>query len=224
VNGAVSGIFAATGQTCIAGSRLLVQDSIYDELVQKLVTLSKTAKMGDPMSSDTQIGPVTTRPQYEKILSYIDIAKNEGAKLLMGGEVATRPECGNGWFIEPTIFGDVNNQMRIAREEVFGPILSVIRFKDEADAIKIANDTRFGLAAAVWTQNIHRAHRVAHQLRAGTVWINAYRVVSFLTPFGGFKESGMGRENGIDSIREYTETKSVYVELTGEPRDPFTLG
>jgi (Z)-2-((N-methylformamido)methylene)-5-hydroxybutyrolactone dehydrogenase len=127
-------------------------------------------------------------------------------------------------FVEPTIFGDVNNQMRIAREEVFGPILSVIRFKDEADAIKIANDTRFGLAAAVWTQNIHRAHRVAHQLRAGTVWINAYRVVSFLTPFGGFKESGMGRENGVDSIREYTETKSVYVELTGEPRDPFTLG
>ena len=135
VNGAVAGIFAATGQTCIAGSRLLVQDSIYDQLVQKLVNLSKTAKMGDPMSSDTQIGPVTTRPQYEKILSYIDIAKNEGAKLLLGGAVATRPECGKGWFIEPTIFGDVNNKMRSAQEEVFGPVLSIIRFKDEEEAI-----------------------------------------------------------------------------------------
>jgi aldehyde dehydrogenase (NAD+) len=223
VNGAVSGIFAATGQTCIAGSRLLVQDSIYDELVQKLVTLSKTAKMGDPMSSDTQIGPVTTRPQYEKILSYIDIAKNEGAKLLMGGEVATRPECGNGWFIEPTIFGDVNNKMRIAQEEVFGPVLSIIRFKDEAEAIQIANDSRFGLGAGVWTSDIGRAFRMSEKIKSGTVWVNTYRAVSFMAPFGGFKESGLGRENGIEAIQSYLETKCVWINTGAASANPFTM-
>ena len=223
VNGAVSGIFAATGQTCIAGSRLLVQDSIYDELVQKLVTLSKTAKMGDPMSSDTQIGPVTTRPQYEKILSYIDSAKNEGAKLLMGGEVATRPECGNGWFIEPTIFGDVNNKMRIAQEEVFGPVLSIIRFKDEAEAIQIANDSRFGLGAGVWTSDIGRAFRMSEKIKSGTVWVNTYRAVSFMAPFGGFKESGLGRENGIEAIQSYLETKCVWINTGAASANPFTM-
>jgi aldehyde dehydrogenase (NAD+) len=220
-NGAIAGIFGATGQTCMAGSRLLVHESIYDALLEKIIARTQKIKLGDPTDNATEMGPVANEPQLMKILDFIEVAKKDGARLLSGGK--QDPVLGK-MFVEPTIFGDVNNQMRIAREEVFGPILSVIRFKDEADAIKIANDTRFGLAAAVWTQNIHRAHRVAHQLRAGTVWINAYRVVSFLTPFGGFKESGMGRENGIDSIREYTETKSVYVELTGEPRDPFTLG
>lgn len=220
-NGAIAGIFGATGQTCMAGSRLLVHESIYDALLEKIIARTQKIKLGDPTDNATEMGPVANEPQLMKILDFIDVAKKDGARLLYGGK---QDKVLGKMFVEPTIFGDVNNQMRIAREEVFGPILSVIRFKDEADAIKIANDTRFGLAAAVWTQNIHRAHRVAHQLRAGTVWINAYRVVSFLTPFGGFKESGMGRENGIDSIREYTETKSVYVELTGEPRDPFTLG
>jgi aldehyde dehydrogenase (NAD+) len=220
-NGAIAGIFGATGQTCMAGSRLLVQETIYDALLEKIIARTKKIKIGDPTDNATEMGPVANEPQLMKILDFIDVAKKDGARLLYGGK---QDKLLGKMFVEPTIFGDVNNQMRIAREEVFGPILSVIRFKDEADAIKIANDTRFGLAAAVWTQNIHRAHRVAHQLRAGTVWVNAYRVVSFLTPFGGFKESGMGRENGIDSIREYTETKSVYVELTGQPRDPFTLG
>lgn len=223
VNGAVSGIFAATGQTCIAGSRLLVQDSIYDELVQKLVTLSKTARMGDPMSSDTQIGPVTTQPQYEKILSYIDIAKKEGAKLLMGGAVATRPECGNGWFIEPTIFGDVNNKMRIAQEEVFGPVLSIIRFKDEAEAIQIANDSKFGLGAGVWTSDIGRAFRMSEKIKSGTVWVNTYRAVSFMAPFGGFKESGLGRENGIEAIQSYLETKCVWIITGAASANPFTM-
>jgi aldehyde dehydrogenase (NAD+) len=222
-NGAVSGIFAATGQTCIAGSRLLVQDSIYDELVQKLVTLSKTARMGDPMSSDTQIGPVTTQPQYEKILSYIDIAKKEGAKLLMGGAVATRPECGNGWFIEPTIFGDVNNKMRIAQEEVFGPVLSIIRFKDEAEAIQIANDSKFGLGAGVWTSDIGRAFRMSEKIKSGTVWVNTYRAVSFMAPFGGFKESGLGRENGIEAIQSYLETKCVWINTGAASANPFTM-
>ena len=196
VNGAVAGIFAATGQTCIAGSRLLVQDSIYDQLVQKLVNLSKTAKMGDPMSGDTQIGPVTTRPQYEKILSYIDIAKNEGAKLLLGGAVATRPEC---------------------------PVLSIIRFKDEEEAIKIANDSKFGLGAGVWTSDIGRAFRMSEKIQSGTVWVNTYRAVSYMAPFGGFKESGLGRENGIEAIQSYLQTKCVWINTGAPSANPFTM-
>ena len=220
-NGAIAGIFGATGQTCMAGSRLLVQESVHDALLEKIVERTRQIRLGDPLAEETEMGPVANAPQYQKVLEYIDIAKGEGAQVLYGGQ--GDPELG-GYFVQPTVLAGVNNDMRIAREEVFGPVLGVIKFKDEEEAIRIANDTRFGLAAAVWTQNVHRAHRVAHQLRAGTVWINAYRVVSFATPFGGFKESGLGRENGTDSIREYTETKSVYVELTGQPRDPFKIG
>jgi len=223
VNGAVAGIFAATGQTCIAGSRLLVQDSIYDELVAKLVTLSRTAKMGDPMSAETQIGPVTTRPQFEKILSYIDIAKNEGAELLLGGQAATRPECVDGWFIEPTIFGKVTNNMRIAQEEVFGPVLSIIRFKDEEEAIQIANDSKFGLGAGVWTSDIGRAFRMSEKIQSGTVWVNTYRAVSYMAPFGGFKESGLGRENGMEAIQSYLQTKCVWINTGAQSANPFTM-
>jgi len=223
VNGVVAGIFAATGQTCIAGSRLLVQESIYDEFVSRLLALSKTARMGDPMNSDTQIGPVTTRPQFEKILSYIDIAKKEGAELLLGGQVATRPECGDGWFIEPTIFGQVNNQMRIAQEEVFGPVLSIIQFKDEEDAIRIANDSKFGLGAGVWTKDIGRAFRMSEKIMSGTVWVNTYRAVSFMAPFGGYKESGLGRENGIEAIQSYLQTKCVWINTGAASANPFTM-
>jgi aldehyde dehydrogenase (NAD+) len=172
VKGVISGIFAATGQTCIAGSRLLLQRSLHDEFVDKLVAFAKTAKMGDPASMETQVGPVTTIPQYEKVLSYIDIAKGEGAETALGGAKATRPECGEGWFVEPTIFTGVDNQMRIAQEEVFGPVLSVIPFDDEEEAVAIANDINFGLAAGVWTQNIGRAIKISERLQAGTVWVN----------------------------------------------------
>jgi acyl-CoA reductase-like NAD-dependent aldehyde dehydrogenase len=220
-NGAVAGIFAATGQTCMAGSRLLIQEDIYDEMLEKIVSKARTIRLGDPMDPSTEMGPCANPPQMAKVLEYIDVARQDGARLVYGGQVDSRL---GGLFVQPTIFADVDNDMRIAREEVFGPVLSVIRFKDEADAVRIANDTRFGLAAAVWTQNIHRGHRVAHKLRAGTVWLNAYRVVSFAAPFGGYGESGLGRENGVDAIREFTETKSVYVELSGAPRDPFKLG
>ncbi|MBV7484897.1 aldehyde dehydrogenase [Bordetella sp. BOR01] len=220
-NGVIAGIFGATGQTCMAGSRLLVQESVHDELLERIVGRTREIRLGDPMAAETEMGPVANQPQLDKVQEYLEVALKDGAKVACGGKLD--PMLG-GLFVQPTVLIDVTNDMRIAREEVFGPILSVIRFKDEADAVRIANDTRFGLAAAVWTQNVHRAHRVAHQLRAGTVWINAYRVVSYATPFGGYKESGIGRENGMDAIREYTETKSVYVELTGQPRDPFTLG
>jgi aldehyde dehydrogenase (NAD+) len=223
VNGAISGIFAATGQTCIAGSRLLVQDSIYDTFVERLVAIARTAKMGDPASPNTQVGPVTTRPQYKKVLSYIDIAKDEGAKLLLGGKPGTAPECGNGWFVEPTIFGDVSNDMRIAQEEVFGPVLSIIKFKDEDDAVRIANDVRFGLGSGVWTKDIGRSIRVAERIQAGMVWVNSYRAVSYMSPFGGYKDSGLGRENGIDAIREYLQTKSVWINTGVKTANPFVL-
>ena len=223
VNGAVSGIFAATGQTCIAGSRLLLQESIHDAFVEKLLALAKTARMGDPMSLDTQVGPVTTRPQYEKVLGYIDIAKKEGAKLLLGGGAATRPECGKGWFVEPTVFAGVNNKMRIAQEEVFGPVLSVIKFKDEEEALAIANDVRFGLGSGVWTSDIGRAIRMSERIQAGTVWINTYRAVSYLSPFGGYKDSGLGRENGMDAMREYLQVKSVWINTGAVTGNPFVM-
>jgi aldehyde dehydrogenase (NAD+) len=223
VNGAVSGIFAATGQTCIAGSRLLLQESIHDAFVEKLLALAKTARMGDPMSLDTQVGPVTTRPQYEKVLGYIDIAKKEGAKLLLGGGAATRPECGKGWFVEPTVFAGVNNRMRIAQEEVFGPVLSVIKFKDEEEALAIANDVRFGLGSGVWTSDIGRAIRMSERIQAGTVWVNTYRAVSYLSPFGGYKDSGLGRENGMDAMREYLQVKSVWINTGAVTGNPFVM-
>ena len=223
IKGVISGIFAATGQTCIAGSRLLVQQSIHDEFVDKLVAFAKTAKMGDPMSLDTQVGPVTNPPQFEKILKYMDIAKGEGATAVLGGGKAVRPECGNGWFVEPTIFTGVRNSMRIAQEEVFGPVLSVIPFKDEEEAIAIGNDVVFGLAAGVWTQNMRRAFSMAEKLQAGTVWVNTYRAVSYLSPFGGYKRSGIGRESGQEMIKEYLQTKSVWISTATEVPNPFVM-
>ena len=221
IKGVVSGIFAATGQTCIAGSRLLVQQSIHDQFLEKLVTFAKTAKMGNPMSVDTQIGPVTNQPQLEKILKYIDIAKGEGARAVLGGQRASRPECGSGWFVEPTIFEGVRNSMRIAQEEVFGPVLAVIPFKDEDEALAIGNDVVYGLAAGVWTQNMRRALLMAEKLQAGTVWINTYRAVSYLSPFGGYKRSGLGRESGQEMIKEYLQVKSVWISTATDVPNPF---
>ena len=223
VKGAISGIFAATGQTCIAGSRLLLQEPIHNEFMDRLVAFAETAKMGDPMNLDTQVGPVTTMPQYEKILTYIDIAKNEGAQCVLGGGAAARPECGDGWFVEPTIFTNVTNDMRIAREEVFGPVLSVIRFKDEDEAVEIANDTPYGLAAGLWTESIRRAISVSDRLQAGTIWVNTYRAISYLAPFGGYKRSGLGRESGIEGIREYLQVKSVMINNSPEVPNPFAM-
>ena len=223
VKGVVSGIFAATGQTCIAGSRLLVQESIHDEFVDKLVDFAKTARMGNPMDYDTQVGPVTNLMQYEKVLGYIDIAKSEGVETVLGGAKATRPECGDGWFVEPTVFTGVKNSMRIAQEEVFGPVLSVIPFRDEDEALEIGNDVVFGLAAGVWTEDIRRAIRMSERLQAGTVWVNTYRAFSYTTPFGGYKRSGLGRENGQEAIHEYMQTKSVWISTSDEVPDPFVM-
>lgn len=223
VKGVVSGIFAATGQTCIAGSRLLVQASIHDRFVERLVDFAKTAKMGNPMSLDTQVGPVTNPPQFKKILDYIDIARGEGAKPVLGGGKAARPECGDGWFVEPTIFTGVRNSMRIAQEEVFGPVLAVIPFHDEEEAVAIGNDVVFGLAAGVWTQSMRRAVMMAERLQAGTVWVNTYRAVSYLSPFGGYKRSGLGRESGQEMIKDYLQVKSVWISTATEVPNPFIL-
>jgi aldehyde dehydrogenase (NAD+) len=221
VKGVVSGIFAATGQTCVAGSRALIQRSIYDEFVAKFVDFARTARMGDPLDTATQVGPITTRPQYEKVLDYIDIARNEGAKCVLGGGPAHRPECGDGWFVEPTVFIDVRPDMRIAKEEVFGPVLSIIPFDDDEDAIRIANGSVYGLAAGVWTADIGRCLKMANRLESGTVWINTYRVSSYMSPFGGYKRSGFGRESGISAIREYVQEKSVWIDTSGETPNPF---
>jgi len=219
VKGAVSGIFAATGQSCQAGSRLLVQDTIHDRFVEMLIDFVRDVRLGDPADMATQIGPVATRPQFEKILSYIKVAKAEGARLVHGGRA--RPDIGSGQFVEPTIFVDVANDMRIAQEEVFGPVLSVIRFRDEEEAVRIGNDVAYGLAAAVWTRDLHRTMYMTQRLKAGTVYVNNYRATSFTSPFGGFKRSGIGRESGPDAIRDYLDVKTVWLSSDLDVPNPF---
>ncbi len=223
VKGVISGIFAATGQTCIAGSRALVQRSIYADFLERLVAFARTARMGDPLDPTTQVGPITTPQQYRKVLGYIDIANAEGARCVLGGQKATRPECGDGLFVEPTIFADVTPAMRIAQEEVFGPVLSVIAFDDDEDAVRIANGTVFGLAAGVWTRSIKRAIGIPDRLEAGTVWVNTYRAVSYMSPFGGFKQSGIGRESGLTAVHEFLQTKSIWIDTSETAADPFVI-
>jgi aldehyde dehydrogenase (NAD+) len=221
-NGVIAGIFAAAGQSCVAGSRLIVHESIHDALVSEVVDRATRIRLGDPMELSTEMGPMASREQESKALRYIDIARSEGATVASGGR---KPEgYGDGLFVEPTVLVDVRNSMRVAQEEIFGPVLSVIRFRSDEEAVAIANDTRYGLAAGIWTEDLRRAHRVAAELDAGTVWINDFRVENFDVPFGGFKQSGIGRENGLDAMREYLETKAVWVELQGQVREPFRLG
>ncbi len=223
VMGAISGIFAATGQTCIAGSRLLLQRSIHDQFVERLIDVAGQANIGDPRSPDTHVGPVTTRPQFEKILEYIAIGKKEGAKCVLGGEPYTGPGAKGDQFISPTIFIGVTNDMRIAQEEIFGPVLAVIPFEDEEEAIDIANDVDFGLAAGVWTNDIGRTFRMSEKLKVGTVWVNTYRAVSYTSPFGGYKRSGLGRESGVNAIFDYLQVKSVWIATQTSVRNPFVI-
>jgi acyl-CoA reductase-like NAD-dependent aldehyde dehydrogenase len=224
LKGVVSGIFAAAGQTCMAGSRLLIQDSIHDQFVEKLIAMVKQAKIGDPSLPDTQFGPIATPDQWKKIMQMIEMAKAEGAKCVLGGHALHGEGFGQGQFIAPTIFTDVHNNMRIAREEVFGPVLTVIRFKDENEAIRLANDTDFGLAAGIWTQDLRRAMKCVDKVQAGTVWVNNYRTTSFTSPFGGYKRSGLGREGGVEAIKEYMQVKSVWITPSPKRDNPFVLG
>lgn len=224
VNGVMAGIFAATGQTCIAGSRLLVHESIRDAVVERLAQRAPQIKMGDPLDIETEMGPIAFAEQLEKVRYYVDLGVSEGATVVCGGERPQDADLADGYFFQPTILSGVDNSMRVAREEIFGPVLSVITFTSEEEAVQIGNDTTYGLAAAVWTKDVQRAHRVAHRLDAGTIWVNSYRVLANNVPYGGFGQSGIGRENGIEGLDAYLQTKSIWVELTGESRDPFKLG
>jgi aldehyde dehydrogenase (NAD+) len=208
VNGIMAGVFAATGQTCIAGSRVLVEESIYDEVAELLVTRAQKLRAGDPLDMSTQLAPLASRAQLEKVLSYFEIATSERLRLLTGGRRMDR----RGFFVEPTVYGNVDNACRVAREEIFGPVVSLMRFKTEDEAIVVANDTPYGLAAGLWTEDVRRVHRLVSRLRAGTVWVNNYRVLAHTLPFGGFKQSGLGREMGTEALNEYTEIKSVFID------------
>jgi aldehyde dehydrogenase (NAD+) len=213
LRGALTGIFYNKGEVCAAGSRLLVEQRVHDEFVGKLVERVKGLKVGDPMDKATRMGPVVSAQQLETVLGYVEAGRREGATLAAGGE-RLRVSDGRGYFVQPTVFTGVSNAMRIAREEIFGPVLSVIPFKDVDDAVAQGNETFYGLAAAVWTRDVGKALRVARALRAGTVWVNAYNLYDAALPFGGFKGSGFGRELGQAGLDLYTEVKSVWVDLS----------
>lgn len=221
--GAVSGIFGSGGQSCVAGSRLLLQRSIHDAVVERIVDLTAQIRLGDPLDPQTDIGPVANRPQYDRILGHIKKGKAEGATVAIGGGADLAANGGKGLFIQPTIFTGVDNGMAIAREEIFGPVLCVIPFDTEDDAIRIANDTPFGLGAGLWTRDVSRVHRVAARIEAGSVWVNTYKITSHVSPFGGFKASGIGRENGRAAIEEFLQRKSVWINLSDRIAYPFPL-
>lgn len=218
-NGVIAGIFAAAGQTCMAGSRLIVHTSVRDALVERVIERARSIRLGNPQDDETEMGPISNQPQYDRIIGFLRSATEEGATIAFGG---ADPDLG-GYFIRPTIITDVSSSMRVVCEEIFGPVLTVLSFETEEEAIQIANQTEYGLAGSVWTMNIQRAHRVAHRLKAGTVWVNSYRALAASVPFGGFGSSGIGRENGIECVHAFTETKSVWIELTGATRDPFRM-
>ncbi|HVZ42867.1 MAG TPA: aldehyde dehydrogenase [Ramlibacter sp.] len=221
--GVLAGIFAAAGQTCVAGSRAYVHRDVYGELKDRLTARAQKLVVGDPMLATTQMGPVATRAQLAKDQQMVERAVAEGAQLLCGGTRMRLPQHPDGFFFAPTILGVEGRDNYISHNEVFGPVLGLTPFDDEDEVVALANGTRFGLAAGVWTRDLARAHRMARRLQAGTVWINMYRALAFNSPFGGYKESGLGRQNGIESIRQYLQTKSVWCELSEEIQDPFVL-
>jgi len=221
VNGVMKGIFAATGQTCLAGSRVLVHEDVHDEFISRFTDSARDITLGDPMDRRTEMGPVAFREQWETVRDYVDVAEREGATLAFGGE--RPPDLPGECFIQPTVFVDVDNDMTVAREEIFGPVASVIAFADEDEAIEIANDTDYGLAAGVWTSDMNQAKRMTERLRAGIVWVNEYRIVAPNSPFGGYEDSGLGRESGREGLEAYYQTKSVWYDHSGEVGDPFTM-
>jgi aldehyde dehydrogenase (NAD+) len=222
INGVIKGIFAATGQTCLAGSRVFVHEDVHEAFVDRFTERASEVKLGDPLDPETQMGPTAFPGQREKVERYVDIAREEGATVTFGGE---RPEDTPGeCFVQPTVLVDVENGMRVAQEEIFGPVASVLSFSTESEVVELANDTDYGLAAGVWTEDTRRALRMVEKLEAGTVWVNEYRTVSFRSPFGGYKDSGLDRENGREGLEEYQRTKSVWIDRAGEVEDPFTMG
>ena len=221
--GALAGIFGATGQTCIAGSRLLVQRGVYDRMVEGLAARAGQIRMGDPRLPETEMGTAANEPQFRKILSFIEAARGDGARLVAGGGRAEGPGLDQGFFVQPTIFADVRNDMTVAAEEIFGPVLSIIPFDDEEEAVQIANDTPYGLASGVWSQNIDRCMRMMRAIRSGVVWVNTYRQAAPQLPFGGMKNSGYGRVRGHAGVLEWLQTKTVFIDYSGDRRDPFSM-
>jgi acyl-CoA reductase-like NAD-dependent aldehyde dehydrogenase len=221
--GLLAGIYGAAGQSCVAGSRALLQKDVYDELLERVQRRASSVVLGDPMSADTEMGPIANEPQLERVERMVEAARAEGARVLSGGGRSSLPDHPEGLFYDPTILDGVDNQATIAQDEVFGPVLTVIPFETEDDAVAIANDTRFGLAAGVWTRDVKRAHRMARRIEAGTVWLNTYRAITFNSPFGGYKMSGFGRVNGAEAIDAYLQTKSVWCELSDDVQDPFVM-
>jgi acyl-CoA reductase-like NAD-dependent aldehyde dehydrogenase len=222
VNGVLLSIFSASGQSCVAGSRLLIQDSVHDEVLERVVEKARSIRIGDPLDNASQMGPLATRAQLDTIRSTVDDARRNGAKLVYGGGIPAGRE--KGLYIEPTIVACPHQNIDIVRNELFGPVVSALRFRDESEALAMANDTRFGLAAGVFSRDIGRALRVSKALRTGIVWVNTYRVVSPIAPFGGFKDSGYGRESGMDAIYDYTRPKTVWLNTSPDPvADPFVM-
>jgi acyl-CoA reductase-like NAD-dependent aldehyde dehydrogenase len=215
VNGSIAGIFGASGQSCVAGSRLYLHDKVADEFLDRMVAQAGQIRIGDPLADETQMGPLATTAQLERIEQEVAFAQEEGGKLLHGGQRPAQPN--RGWYYEPTIVECPNQKMRIVDTELFGPVLSVLRFKDEAEAIRLANDTKHGLAAGIFTRDSARSLRVAKAVKAGIVWVNTYRAVSPIAEFGGVKGSGYGRESGFQAIYDYTRPKTVWMNTSDEP-------
>jgi len=212
VKGAINGIFYGKGEVCNAGSRLFVESKVKDEFIEKLVGRASKMKPADPLDPKTRLGAIVSQEQMQTVLGYIDAGKKEGAKLIAGGNRVS-VDGGRGFFIEPTIFGDVNNNMKIAQEEIFGPVLATLTFDDIDQVVAQANQNQYGLAAAVWTRDVKKAHSVSRQLKAGTVWINTYGLMDASLPFGGYKSSGFGRELGENALEHYTEVKTVWLNM-----------
>ncbi len=213
VPGAAMAVFQNSGQICSAGTRLYVQRPVYDEFVEKVAAFAKTLRVGDPLDPETQLGPVVSAEQLERVTGYLALGHAQGAKALAGGERLTQGALAKGFFVAPTVFAGVNDDMRIAREEIFGPVLSALPFDDADDAVRRANDNPYGLGAGVWSKNVSTVHRVARGLRSGTVWANCYQVMDPAIPFGGYKMSGFGRESGVEHVQEYLQTKAVILKL-----------